>query len=155
MNISTFATAANPTQYTDTERYPNTTYYYKVVAVTKRAAVCSGVSCSTSGGKTVITWKAVDFAARYNVYRYNSASGSYTLLATTKTNKLTTDGAVSSGNIKVTAEIAAVSILSASANATALPEPNTVPAAPKNVKAAATGADQITITWDAVANATQ
>ena len=86
-------------QYTNTSAKAGTTYYYKVVA---KAGDCSSTSkiCSatarcekpvvtakyrTSDGKPKLTWKAVDGAVKYYIYRSTTGkTGSFKKIYTTK-----------------------------------------------------------------------
>ena len=91
------------TSYTNTSAKVGTTYYYKVRAINGTTAANSSyseikyatcdcaqpvVTLSTvaSSGKIKLTWKAVEGATKYEVYRATSKTGTYTkLLTTTKT----------------------------------------------------------------------
>ena len=93
------------TSYTNTSADPGDQYYYKVVAVSADGAtseysnavtcVCD-LACPTvtisnveSSGKVKLTWKAVDGATKYEVYRATSKSGTYKRLITTTKTSLT------------------------------------------------------------------
>ena len=90
------------TSYTDTKAEVGKAYYYKVTAVAENTSANSASSTIKSGlcdcarpvvaisnvaktGKIKLTWKAVDDAVKYRVYRSTSKSGTYTAV------KLTTD----------------------------------------------------------------
>ena len=92
--------------YTNTNAVAGTKYYYKVVAVAEKTAANSAgtqvsrtcdlpqvqpsVSLNTKG-KPNVTWKAVDGAVSYKVYRAASKNGSYSLMKTlTSTNYVNT-----------------------------------------------------------------
>ena len=101
---TTMATAAKPTQYTDTGLSLGTSYYYKVVAVVKgdgltlvsaKSAAASAKALGTPGvpqnvnavsaaAKTVtVSWSRVTGATQYNVYRYNGTKKAYVYVGTT------------------------------------------------------------------------
>lgn len=87
--------------YTNTSAKANVTYYYKVIALSSRNAEansaasniaertcdCAAPSVTTSNnpetGKIVLKWKAVDGAAKYEVYRATSKNGTYSKYFTT------------------------------------------------------------------------
>lgn len=89
------------TSYTNSTAKANVTYYYKVVALSSRTASansaasnivertcdCAAPSVTTSNnpenGKIVVKWKAVDGAAKYEVYRATSKNGTYSKYYTT------------------------------------------------------------------------
>ena len=92
--------------YTNTNAVAGTKYYYKVVAVAEKTAANSAgtqvsrtcdlpqvqpsVSLNTKG-KPNVTWKAVDGAVSYKIYRAASKNGSYALMKTlTSTNYINT-----------------------------------------------------------------
>lgn len=89
------------TTYTNTTAKAGKAYYYKVVAVHKKTAANSAASaimsrtCDlaqpaviasnvASTGKIKLTWKAIEGAAAYDVYRATSKSGPYTLIMSTE-----------------------------------------------------------------------
>ena len=95
---TTFAAAADPTQYTDKNLTAGKTYYYKVVAaykddvftlVSERSpsahakalvtpAVPTGVTVTPTADKTLtVSWDAQEGATQFNVYRYNGAKKTY------------------------------------------------------------------------------
>jgi len=93
------------TTFTNTGAKVNTVYYYKVKAIAAEAAGNSSfgtvkkvtvdlarpvVSITTASGKPKLTWKAVEGATKYKIYRATSKSGSYSLLKTV-TEKACTD----------------------------------------------------------------
>lgn len=87
--------------YTNTSAKANVTYYYKVIAqssrnaeansaasnIAERTCDCAAPSVTTSNnpetGKIVLKWKAVDGAAKYEVYRATSKNGTYSKYFTT------------------------------------------------------------------------
>ena len=95
------------TTYTNTNAVAGTKYYYKVVAVAeKTAANSAGTQVSrtcdlpqvqpsvklNAKGKPNVTWKAVDGAVSYKVYRATSKDGTYSLMKTlTSTNYVNTN----------------------------------------------------------------
>lgn len=95
---SRLTTVKNPT-VTNTSVTAGKTYYYKVRAVAADPAANSdfsavkSITCKlpsptvTAGvntkGQPKVTWKAVDGAVQYKVYRANTANGTYKLMKTT------------------------------------------------------------------------
>ena len=87
------------TTYTNTGAEPNKTYYYKVYAVgsssyaKSAASTVVNMTCdcarpvvsitTNSSGKPRLSWKAVDGAVRYEVWRADYRTGTYTKLGTT------------------------------------------------------------------------
>ena len=87
--------------YTNTSSKANVTYYYKVVALASRTAEAdsapSNISARTCDcaapsvtagnnaetGKVTLKWKAVDGAAKYEVYRATTKNGTYSKYYTT------------------------------------------------------------------------
>ena len=99
------------TSYTNTSAVVGKTYYYKVVAVHSNSAANSTYSeiksrtCDlprtvvtasnvASSGKIKLTWKKIDGAAQYKVYRATSKTGEYTLMKTTTETSYTNTSAV-------------------------------------------------------------
>ena len=181
---TTRTTDEHPTQYVDTGLNAGTNYHYKVVAAYKDAtttvvseksadasakaiaapAAPKNVTAKASGDKQItISWSKVTGATQYNVYRYNGTKKEYVYKGTTKATAEKPTEYVDSGlnagtnyYYKVVAVIkddngTVVSAKSASAHAKAIK----APAAPTNVKAKASGDKAITVTWTAVAGATQ
>ena len=88
------------TSYTNTGAKAGTTYYYKVKALHTKSAADSAFSeiksrtCDlarpeitvklNASGKPRISWKKVEGAAKYEVWRATSKNGTYTKLVTTK-----------------------------------------------------------------------
>ncbi|WP_426350365.1 leucine-rich repeat protein [Alloiococcus sp. CFN-8] len=90
------------TSYTDTSAKTANTYYYKVIAAHSKNSGANSASSSivssicklpravvntsnvASTGKIQLTWKAIDGASKYYVYRATSKNGQYTKLADTK-----------------------------------------------------------------------
>ena len=97
------------TSLTNTSTTAGKTYYYKVKAIHAKSAAnsaYSSVGSSTcdlarpvvtiglnSSGKPRITWKAIDGAVKYEVYRATSKTGSYKKLITTTKTSLTNTSA--------------------------------------------------------------
>ena len=88
---------ATGTAYTNTNAVAGTKYYYKVVAVAEKSAANSaGTQVSRTcdlpqvqptikldaKGRPTVTWKAVDGAVSYKVYRSTSENGTYSLMKT-------------------------------------------------------------------------
>ena len=94
------------TSYTNTGAKAGTTYYYKVKAVNSAGEsaysnVVSGratvttltMGHSSTSGKPMLTWNAVDGAASYRVYRATAKNGAYSVINTTKALTYTNTGA--------------------------------------------------------------
>ena len=107
---TTLHTGIKTTKWVDTTARQGTVYAYTVRAVnggvtsasadagrlgwltSLTAPVATGGN-SASSGKPTLTWKAVSGAASYEIYRAESADGSYALLGTTKNLTYTNTGA--------------------------------------------------------------
>ncbi len=99
-------------EYTDTTAVPGKTYYYRVRALdadgekggfsAPRYITCDCArpvvtsAPSVYSGKPRLTWKAVEGASKYEVYRASSKDGSYTRIYTTQ-NKSFTNTSVAEG----------------------------------------------------------
>ena len=181
---TTFTTAAAPTQYIDSAVVAGTSYYYKVVSVIKTSdytlvsdmsgavsakavdtpAIPQGVQAKATGNnRLTISWDAVANVTQYNIFRYNGAKKEYiykgTTFATANNPTQYIDSNVVAGtsyyykvvSVNKTANYTLISDMSAAASAKAIG----LPSIPQNVHAAATGETRISITWNAVADATQ
>ena len=102
------------TSYTNTTSKANVTYYYKVIALASRTASANSAfsnvaartcdlaapvvkaSNNAETGKVVLTWKPIEGAAKYEVYRSGTKDGTYklycTLTGTTYTNSTANAG---------------------------------------------------------------
>ena len=102
------------TSYTNTTSKANVTYYYKVMALASRTASANSAfsnvaartcdlaapvvkaSNNAETGKVVLTWKPIEGAAKYEVYRSGTKDGTYklycTLTGTTYTNSTANAG---------------------------------------------------------------
>ena len=102
------------TSYTNTSAKAGSAYYYKVKAIAKNNAADSAfsdtvkrtcdcarpvltVSNNKTTGKIIVRWKAVDGAAKYEVYRASGKTGEYKLLKTV-TGTSFTNTSVTAGN---------------------------------------------------------
>ena len=179
-----YADAENPTAYEDRNLTAGTVYSYKIVAVTKEAgltfasdksaaaeatalgapAVPAGVSARATAEKAItVSWTAVPGATQYDVYRYNGAQKTYlykgTVFADGETPTAYIDAGLNAGTtyhykvVAVTKEgdLTLESAKSADASAKAVG----TPAVPTGVTAASAGDQKITVSWNAVPNATQ
>ena len=97
------------TSYTNSSAVAGKTYYYKVKALCGKSSygdsafsAIKSITCdcarpvvniTTSNGHPKLSWKAVDGATKYEVYRATSSSGSYTKLGTTSNLSYTNTGA--------------------------------------------------------------
>ena len=102
-------TTTTSTSVTNTKNStPGKTYYYKVRALGSASAATSAysevksrtcdyarpaVSVTLSSGKPKLSWKAVDGATKYEIYRATSKSGTYSLMKTTISVAVTDIGA--------------------------------------------------------------
>ena len=99
------------TYYNNTSAVAGKTYYYKVRALGASSYATSAystvdyitcdcarpvvsISCKASTGKPVLTWEAVDGAAKYEVWRAYSKNGTYYKMGTTTGTTYTNTGAV-------------------------------------------------------------
>ena len=100
--------AATATSFTNTGAAAGTTYYYKVKAIHSNTTANSAETAvitrtchlpqpvctiALSGGKPKVTWKAVEGAKEYKVYRCETADGTYSLMKTTTSLTYTNTGA--------------------------------------------------------------
>ena len=98
------------TSYTNTSATAGKTYYYKVNAIAEKSAANSAYSevksrtCDlrrpevtlsnvASSGKIKVSWKKIDGATKYEVYRATSSDGTYKLLKTVTGTSLTNTSA--------------------------------------------------------------
>ena len=97
------------TSYTNSSAVAGKTYYYKVKAICGKSSygdsafsAIKSITCdcarpvlsiTTSSGHPKLSWKAVDGATKYEVYRATSSGGSYTKLGTTSNLSYTNTGA--------------------------------------------------------------
>lgn len=158
--------------YTDVGLTPNTTYYYRVTAVTgdTESALSNGAAATTgrdipmptnvtatamSQTQINTTWDAVPGAMAYAVYRSTTPNGTYQYIGTAA------DTAYSDGGLepnttyyyRVAAIVAGVEgSPSAYAAATTFPAVP-VPPAPAHVNAQALSCTEILVTWDVSAGA--
>ena len=97
------------TSFTNTSVTAGQTYYYKVRAIAEKSAANSAYSTAkyrtcdlarpvvsiklNSADHPRLTWKAVDGAVSYKVYRATSANGTYKLMKTTTSTSYTNSSA--------------------------------------------------------------
>ncbi|MCM1566512.1 MAG: cell wall-binding repeat-containing protein [Dehalobacter sp.] len=163
-------TTITATSYTNSGLTANTTYYYKVLATnsvgsSSYSAIASAKTIAASvpsipdnltavpksSTQISLSWSSVSEADTYSIYRANSVSGTYTLMATTTTNAYTDSSLTASTAYyyKVLAvNTAGSSAYSAVTSATTLA--SSVPTAPANLTAAALSSSQISLSWSAV-----
>ena len=115
-------------------------------------------AAATGDGEITLSWNPAAGASKYNVYMCREGNAAYTLAGASDTAAYTAkglnNGTVYSFKVYPVAENAAGTQTgdpTAAVSAKALG----TPAAPTGVSAAATGDGQITLTWNAVAGATQ
>ena len=167
------------TSYTNTSYIENgNTYYYKVralksdgtagawssiVSVTYRAASTGTLSApavtggNDSQGRPTLTWKAVTGAAKYEVYRARSRSGTYTKYSTQTSTSYTNSSYLTSGTtyyykVRALGSDGSYGPYSSVASVTYRATSSAVPAEVTMGKATAQGS-YITVTWDKAANA--
>ena len=167
------------TSYTNTSYIEDgNTYYYKVralksdgtagawssiVSVTYRAASTGTLSAPavTGGndaqGRPTLTWKAVTGAAKYEVYRSTSRSGTYTKYSTQTSTSYTNSSYLTSGTtyyykVRTLGSDGSYGPYSSVVSVTYRATSSAVPAEVTMGKATAQGS-YITVTWDKAANA--
>ena len=167
------------TSYTNTSYIENgNTYYYKVralksdgtagawssiVSVTYRAASTGTLPAPTvtggndAQGRPTLTWKAVTGAAKYEVYRARSRSGTYTKYSTQTSTSYTNSSYLTSGTtyyykVRALGSDGSYGPYSSVASVTYRATSSAVPAEVTMGKATAQGS-YITVTWDKAANA--
>ena len=180
---TTFATAANPTQYVDSGLNVGTTYYYKVVAVTKdegltlisdqsafasakvvgTPAIPAGIAVKPSAEKTLtVSWTAGKNATQYNIYRYNGSTKSYVYKGTTFATAANPTQYIDSGLSAGTSYYYRVVAVMKDAGLTFVSDKSAAgnakvlgtPKAPETVASSA-AAGKITVFWTESAGATQ
>jgi fibronectin type 3 domain-containing protein len=173
VNASLITTAA----YADTGLSAETTYYYKVSAISggggegaKSGYAYATTSSSTLSAPTVVSataysgyiyiaWSSVSGASYYNVYRATTATGTYSLMGTTSStdyyNGSSYDGYSLSSGTTYYYKVSAVSssgtegVLSIYTYATA----SSTLSAPNNVSATALSSSSISLSWNSVSGA--
>ena len=177
---TTSASAAKPTQYTDTGLTAGEEYVYYVVAVNKSAdyKLVSGASgqaaavavgkpaapanvraISTGEAQITVFWDAVEDATQCNIYRWDDGKGAFAYKGTVRaaatqyTDKELATGADYTYKVVAVNKTADYTIVGDWSEAVVVMAG--MPAVPTGVQASATALDQLTVTWDAVANATQ
>ena len=167
------------TSYTNTSYIEDgNTYYYKVraldangtagawssiVSVTYRAASTGTLSAPAvtggkdSQGRPTLKWNAVSGAAKYEVYRSTSRSGTYTKYSTQTSTSYTNSSYLTSGNtyyykVRALGSDGSYGPYSSVVSVTYRATSSAVPAEVTMGKATAQGS-YITVTWDKAANA--
>jgi len=162
----TYIASTSSQNYTDSGLAYNTTYYYKIVAVNSAGSsdyspiasattitypsAPSGLTATPiSGNQIYLTWYSSSNATNYYIYRSTSYSGSYTFVASTSNTYYTDSGL--SNNTTYYYRIAAVNSLGISDYSTiAYATTNTnYPTKPTGLRATATSASQISLSWNA------
>ena len=158
---------------------PNTTYYFKVKAISRSGdlsfagplsaaaiqkalgtpAVPKNVTAAaTDDGVITLSWSAVTGATQYNVYRYRGDKKAYVYIGTSKTNtyKATglTGGTTYYFKVLAATKEAGLTFVGALSDA-AIQKAIGTPAAVKNVTATPTAENTVTVRWSLVNNATQ
>ncbi len=161
------------TSYTNTGLKANTTYYYKVRALSSAGSspysavanaktsisvpsVPSNFTASAKSSSQIsLSWSAVSGATSYSIYRATSSSGTYSLLTTVTSTAYTNTGLAANTTYyyKIRAgNNAGSSSYSAVANATTFAA--IIPSIPTNLTASAKSSSQIVLSWSAVSGAT-
>ena len=180
----TSAAAEKPTQFVNTGLTLGTDYYYKVMAVYKKAGVTvtgafsaaahavalgkpgvpKNLTVKGSGEKELtLTWSAVKGATQYNIYRYNGAKNAYVYLATTLATAENPTQYVDAGLTMGTTYYYKVMAVCKGSGLTFTGEYSAAasamapgkPGAPRNVTAKGSAEKELTLTWSAVTGATQ
>ena len=160
------------TSYVNTGAAAGITYYYKVCAVNSAGTsaysnIVSGTArtpapaapvlkggTSSASGKPQLTWAAVDGAAKYDVYRSNSADGTFSKVGSTDKTTYVNTGAVQGVTYFYKIRAVGASGASGFSNTVAIHVAGVVKAPAvvvlSGIKADAAG---ITVTWKATANA--
>ena len=160
------------TSYVNTSAAAGKTYYYKVCAVNSagtsaysnivsgraKAAIPAAprvtIGNSSASGKPQLTWAAVDGAAKYEIYRSNSADGTFSKVGSTDKTTYVNTGAVKGVTYFYKIRAVGASGASGFSNTVAIHVAGVVkaPAAVvlSGIKADAAG---ITVTWKTTANA--
>ena len=160
------------TSYVNTGAAVGKTYYYRVKAVNSagtsaysnivsgraKAAIPAAprvtIGTSSASGKPQLTWAAVDGAAKYDVYRSNSADGTFSKVGSTDKTTYVNTGAVKGVTYFYKIRAVGASGASGFSNTVAIHVAGVVkaPAAVvlSGIKADAAG---ITVTWKTTANA--
>ena len=160
------------TSYINTGAAVGKTYYYRVKAVNSAGTsaysnIVSGTArtpapaapvlkggTSSASGKPQLTWAAVDGAAKYDVYRSNSADGTFSKVGSTDKTTYVNTGAVQGVTYFYKIRAVGASGASGFSNTVAIHVAGVVKAPAvvvlSGIKADAAG---ITVTWKATANA--
>ena len=160
------------TSYVNTGAAVGKTYYYRVKAVNSAGTsaysnIVSGTArtpapaapvlkggTSSASGKPQLTWAAVDGAAKYDVYRSNSANGTFSKVGSTDKTTYVNTGAVQGVTYFYKIRAVGASGASGFSNTVAIHVAGVVKApaavALSGIKADAAG---ITVTWKTTANA--
>ena len=160
------------TSYVNTGAAAGKTYYYRVKAVNSAGTsaysnIVSGTArtpapaapvlkggTSSASGKPQLTWAAVDGAAKYDVYRSNSADGTFSKVGSTDKTTYVNTGAVQGVTYFYKIRAVGASGASGFSNTVAIHVAGVVKApaavALSGIKADAAG---ITVTWKTTANA--
>ncbi|WP_407306763.1 cell wall-binding repeat-containing protein [Desulfosporosinus sp. SB140] len=165
------------TSYTDTGLSLNTTYYYKVQAVSSGgvssySSIAYATTTNSTGGlpsaptnlaatvsgsnQIYLSWNPVSYATYYYVYRATSPSGPFTSIAVPTTTNYT-DSNVPQNTIyyyKVLAVNSAGTSPDSSIVYATTTASNSIPSAPTDVTATVASINQIYLTWDSVSYAT-
>ena len=169
---SLLGTTTTSTSYVNTGAAAGKTYYYRVKAVNSAGTsaysnIVSGTArtpapaapvlkggTSSASGKPQLTWAAVDGAAKYDVYRSNSADGTFSKVGSTDKTTYVNTGAVKGVTYFYKIRAVGASGASGFSNTVAIHVAGVVkaPAAVvlSGIKADAAG---ITVTWKTTANA--
>ncbi|MDQ7093885.1 cell wall-binding repeat-containing protein [Desulfosporosinus sp. PR] len=174
--VYTMVGAPTTTSWTDTGLTLNTTYYYKIQAVSgSGVSAYSSIAYATTTNSSLIpsapanltatftgsnqiylSWTPVSYATYYYVYRATSSSGPFTSIGAPATTNFT-DSNVPQNTVYYYKVQAANSTGTSPNSAIVYATTNSsysVPPAPSNIVATAVSVNQVYLTWDSVSNAT-
>ncbi len=160
----TIASGTTVTSFTDYSLTPDTQYYYKVagansdgigpdsasvfflLASSPPATPANLIANFTGPSQVLLKWDPATLAASYNVKRSISSGGPYSVVASNTAGTSYTNTGVSLQSYFYV--VSAVNIIGESSNSPEAAAIATAPAAPANLIATASGATQVSLTWN-------
>ncbi|GBU28822.1 hypothetical protein R84B8_02384 [Treponema sp. R8-4-B8] len=152
--------------YTDTGLLPGTTYYYRVSAYTENGegsqsyhtsattkyGAPTGINATAvSESSITVSWNAVSNATYYYIYRSDISSGTYTQVGTSVTTSYTNTGLTPNTTYYYKVAVYTALGMGVQSNSvSAITKQN----APTGVTATRASSSSITVSWNAVSNAT-
>ncbi|WP_128895908.1 fibronectin type III domain-containing protein [Longirhabdus pacifica] len=157
------------TSFTDYNVENFNAYYYVVVAVNDAGetksnevsvtpiavpTVPQNVQANIQNGKAIVIWDVVDYTSGYNVKRASTSGGPYTTIATNVTSTAYVDDTI----VPNVSYVYVITAINTSGESAPSQESNPImlvnaPTAPEGLEALG-GNNNITLTWNAVSNAT-